>query len=253
MNTTAVTVVVGDKFSEFAALESTTTVSRLANLFDGLYADQQIPEVVLFGQGVSEGWRSYLTKRALATGRATEFIGGRQIDDRTGRKFCHKWNRHNVLITHPQQVSPKRYDMLLSIDDACEIMSDHVSGYHVQGMIFIEAARQAFLAVSECFLLPKDSKYYFVINKLDTTYHRFAFPLPTDITLEIMEYDSSRSDRYSAKVLIRFFQCGECVAESRAEYTAILEEKLLGKEKSMALAALGSTLQQASATAMVTQ
>lgn len=253
MNTNAVTVVVGDKFSEFATLEGTTTVSRLANLFDGLHAEQQIPEVVLFGQGVSEGWRSYLKKRALATGRGTEFIGGQQIDDRTGRKFCHKWNRHNVLITHPQQVDPRNYSMLLSIDDACEIMSDHVSGYHVQGMVFIEAARQAFLAVTECFLVPKDRKYYFVINRLETTYHRFAFPLPTDITLEIVEEDTSRADRYVAKVLIRFFQCGECVAESRADYAAILEEKLLGKEKSMALTALNSTLQQAAGAALVTQ
>lgn len=246
MQSQSVTVVVGDKFSEFATLEGTTTVSRLANLFDGLHSDQQIPGVVLFGQGVSEGWRSYLKKRALAGGIDTAFLGSQQIDDRTGRSFCHKWNRNNVLITHPQQVSPTHYSMLLSIDDACEIMSDHVSGYHVQGMVFIEAARQAFLAVSECFLLPKENRYYFVINKLDTTYHRFAFPLPTDISLEIVESDRSRADRYSAKVVIRFHQNGECVSESRAEFAAILEDKLLGKEKSMAISALGSALRQAS-------
>lgn len=253
MESQAVTVVVGDKFSEFATLEGSTTVSRLANLFDGLHANGPIPEVVLFGQGVSEGWRNYLKKRALAGGIDTAFLGSQPIDDRTGRNFCHKWNRHNVLITHPQQVTPTRYSMLLSIDDACEIMSDHVSGYHVQGMVFIEAARQAFLAVSECFLLPKENRYYFVINKLDTTYHRFAFPLPTEITLEIVESDSSRADRYSAKVVIRFYQNGECVSESRAEYAAILEDKLLAKEKSMAVSALDAALQQAAADTLAIQ
>lgn len=246
-------IVVGDKFAEFATLEGTTTVSRLANLFDGLRANQQMPEVVLFGQGVSEGWRSYLKKRALASGIETIFLGSQQIDDRTGRKFCHKWNRHNVLITHPQQVTSTHYSMLLSIDDACEIIADHVSGYHLQGMVFIEAARQAFLAVTECFLLPRENRYYFVINKLDTTYLRFAFPLPTDITLEIVEADSSRTDRYSAKVVIRFYQNGECVSESRVEYAAILEEKLLSKEKSMAISALNSTLQTAAEAALLTQ
>lgn len=253
MESQAVTVVVGDKFSEFASLQGITTVSRLANLFDGLHGSGQLPEVVLFGQGVSEGWRSYLKKRALASGIETAFLGSEQIDERTGRKFCHKWNRHNVLITHPRQITPARYSMLLSIDDACEIMADHVSGYHVQGMVFIEAARQAFLAVSECFLLPKENRYYFVINKLDTTYHRFAFPLPTDISLEIVESDSSRADRYSATVAIRFCQNGECVAESRAEYAAILEEKLLGKEKAMAVSALDATLRQAAGPALAMQ
>lgn len=131
-------------------------------------------------------------------------------------------------------------------------MVDHdVSGYHVQGMVFIEAARQAFLAVTECFLLPPENRYYFVINKLDTTYHRFAFPLPTDITLDIVEADTSRADRYSAKVVICFYQNGECVAESRAEYTAILEEKLLGKEKAMAELALDRALQAAADSALL--
>lgn len=253
MESNAVIVVVGDKFAEFATLEGTTTVSRLANLLDGLCDNQQMPEVVLFGQGVSEGWRSYLKKRALAKGIETTFLGSEQIDDRTGRKFCHKWNRHNVLITHPQQVTSTRYNMLLSIDDACEIMADHVSGYHLQGMVFIEAARQAFLAVTECFLLPRENRYYFVINKLDTTYHRFAFPLPTDITLEVVEANTSRVDRCSAKVVIRFYQNGECVSESRVEYAAILEEKLLAKEKSMAISALSSALQATASTELLTQ
>lgn len=242
MGKSTVTVVVGDKFSEFASLEGVTTVSRLANLFDGLTPVQEAPTVVMFGQGVSESWRSYLTNRTEERGFPTEFIGFQHITERTGRKFCHKWNRHNVLITDPKPTKPHQYEMLLSIDDACEIMSDHVSGYHVQGMIFVEAARQAFLAVTECHLVPKDQKYYFVINKLDIRYHKFAFPLPTEIEFDLDQVNDNHPNRLTAKATIRFYQCGDCVVEAFVDYAAIVEDHLIAKEKKMAIDCLTRTL-----------
>lgn len=242
MDNNTVTMVVGDKFSEFAALEGVTTVSKLANLFDGFTDINELPKKIVFGQGISESWRTYLKSRAEASGAQIEFIGERQISERTGRKFCHKWDRNNVLITDPQPSNPNQYSMLLSIDDACEIMSDHVSGHHVQGMVLIEAARQAFLAVTERFLLPKNEKYYFAINKFDTSYHKFAFPVPTEIRMDLKEVDRSREGRVAAKARISFFQCGECTCDMDVEYTAVLENKLQEKEKKMALAALAQTL-----------
>lgn len=242
MQKSAVTVVVGDKFSDFAALEGVMTVSKLANLLDGLVQADELPRQVVFGQGVSESWRTYLKNRVEEGEFPVEFIGERQISERTGRKFCHKWDRHNVLITDPRRTGLNEYSMLLSIDDACEIMSDHVTGHHVQGMVLIEAARQAFLAVTERFLLPKDEKYYFAINKFDTSYHKFAFPLPTEICFNLNEIDRRRDDRVSAKATVAFYQCGECVCEVAVEYTAVLQNRLLEKERKMALAALTSTL-----------
>lgn len=242
MQKNTVAVVVGDKFAEFGTLEGVITVSKLANLLDGLTPTQDLPRQIMFGQGVSESWRTYLKNRAEARGFSVSFIGDRQIDERTGRRFCHKWDRHNVLITDPKRVRFNHYTMLLSIDDACEIMSDHVSGHHIQGMVLTEAARQAFLAVTECFFLPKDEKYYFAINRFVISYHKFAFPLPTDIHFELNEVDKSRADRFAAKATIRFYQCGECVCDVDVEYTAVIESRLLNKEKKMALSALSKTL-----------
>ncbi|MFC6521849.1 AfsA-related hotdog domain-containing protein [Undibacterium arcticum] len=139
-----------------------------------------------------------------------------------------------MLITDPQHVGPKDYRMLLSVDDDCEIMSDHVSGHHLQGMVLIEAARQAFLAVTERFLLPDTGKYYFAINKFDVTYLKFVFPLPTEIHFELLEADDSRSERLSASAKIAFYQAGERVCEVDVSYMAIVETILSAKEKKLA-------------------
>ena len=65
------TVVVGDQFAEFATLEGAITVSKLANLFDGLTQDIAIPEAIMFGQGVSDSWLAYLKNRAQSRGLPT--------------------------------------------------------------------------------------------------------------------------------------------------------------------------------------
>jgi hypothetical protein len=121
-------------------------------------------------------------------------------------------------------------------------MSDHTTGCHLQGMLLIEAARQSFLAVTEWFLLDANQKYYFVINRLDVTYHRFAFPVGTEIDIALRNVDSSRGDRVAAEATIRFLQHGECVAEVQVAYTAILEDRLLQREAQMAQGALLQSL-----------
>lgn len=235
---------VGDKFSNFGALDGAMTVSRLISLFDGDAPEQELPARIIVGQGVSEGWLNYLKRRAEARDFPVEFVENKPISMRTGRRFSHKWQRNNVLITDPDIIGPNHYRMVLSIDDDCEIMSDHTTGYHIQGMVLTEAARQAFLAVTEWFLLPSDAKYYFVINTFNVSYMRFAFPVHIDVDLLLSEIDRSRDDRLAAKVLIRFRQQGETVCEAEIEYTAILEQRLSGKEKQMAEMALQQALVQ---------
>lgn len=237
-------VVVGDKFSEFAALEGVTTVSKLAHLLDDAGDKHELPEQVMLGQGISESWLMYLKKRARARGLPARFVGERLVSERTGRRHSHKWQRRNVLITDPKHVDGQQYQMFLSIDDECEIMSDHVTGLHIQGMVLVEAARQAFLAVTETFHLPGNEKYYFVINNFDIAYHKFAFPVPLEIRFDLTEADRSRPDRLAAKAHIRFYQCGECVCSVEVGYTAILESRLSAREAAMAQAALDHTLAQ---------
>ncbi|MBM3115832.1 AfsA-related hotdog domain-containing protein [Jeongeupia naejangsanensis] len=235
-------VVVGDKFAHFANLPGVMTVSQLAHKLDGAAQDEDLPTSVVIGQGVSEGWYTYLKGRFNARGVPVAFRGEEQITGRTGRRFSHKWQRRNILITDPQQTGLNQYHMLLSLDDDCEIISDHTTGHHIQGMVLTEAARQAFLAVSEWFLLPKNEKYYFVINKFNVDYTKFTFPLQVGIDFHIESLDQSRADRMSAKTKIRFVQQNETVCTAEVEYTAILESRLNPKEEQMAITALNNVL-----------
>lgn len=242
MEQSQVMVVVGDKFSDFGSLDGAVTVSQFAALLDGETANTAIPPRLLVGQGVSEDWRSYLRERAEARGLQLDLIEAPGTGRRTGRRFAHKHRRHNILISDPVQVGMQRYHCHLVVDDECEVMSDHTTGCHLQGMLLIEAARQSFLAVTEWFLLDADRKYYFVINKLDVTYHRFTFPVSTELDITLADVDRSRGDRVAARATIRFIQHGECVAEVETAYTAIQEDRLLQKESQMAQAAILQSL-----------
>lgn len=242
-------LIVGDRFAEFGALNGAITVSRFAAMLDGTAKNADIPERLIVGQGVSECWRAYLRDRAGARGLQVELADEPGSGRRTGRRFAHKHRRHNILITDPSQVGVQRYHCHLVVDDECEVMSDHTTGCHLQGMLLIEAARQSFLAVTELFLLDAENKFYFVINKLDVTYHRFTFPVSTEIDITLRDVDHSRADRVSAQATMRFLQNSECVAEVQATYTAIQEGRLLQREAQMAQAALTQSLAAAEAAA----
>jgi A-factor biosynthesis hotdog domain len=240
-------ILVGDKFKQFGAQEGAVTVSCLANLLDRPDAGKALPSRILVGQGVSEAWLSYLKARAEARNLDIEFIGERPVNERTGRRFAHKHQRKNILVTDPVQSGINRYECHLTVDDDCEIMSDHTTGHHIQGMLLVEAARQAFLAVTEWYLLENNAAHYFVINRMDVNYRQFAFPVATTITFDITEMDRSRPDRVSVKALVKFMQLGACVSEVLVDYSAIQQVRLEKREAQMAQDVLQRALAAAQA------
>lgn len=227
-------ILVGDKFNHFGAQEGAVTVSQLAKLLDRPGTDKALPSRVLLGQGVSEAWLAYLKARTQARGLDIEFVGERPVNERTGRRFAHKHQRKNILVTDPVQSGINHFECHLTVDDDCEIMSDHTTGHHIQGMLLVEAARQTFLAVTEWYLLDNDDPYYFVINRMDVSYRQFAFPVATTISFDISELDRSRTDRVTVKAVVKFMQLGQCVSEVLVDYTAIQQAKLEKREAQMA-------------------
>lgn len=109
-------ILVGDHFKQFGSQDGATTVSSLANLLDRPRASETAPAKVLLGQGVSESWLTYLKARAEAQSLDIEFVGERPVTGRTGRRFAHKHQRKNVLITDPVQNGLHRYECHLTVD-----------------------------------------------------------------------------------------------------------------------------------------
>ena len=158
----------------------------------------------------------------------------RRILDRANSLISHKRFEHNTLIGTPIRLAEKLFEIPVNIDERCELMGDHQTGQHVQGMILIEAFRQSFLAVTDYFF-PLDcaGSSYFVINELNTEFHNFLFPLPAHISYEILEQDANeRRARY--RIRMEVFQNGERCASSATSFTVYPAELLNCKEAELA-------------------
>jgi len=238
-------IVVGDKLEEFADRPGVATVSALARILE---TDRNPPREVLVGQGVSDSWMQLLERLARSRGLETEFVGADTLAHRASQQTSHKVKRENVLITDPVVVAEDRFASALVVDDGCELMGDHQTGHHIQGMILIEAARQMFLAVIERFLR-QGRKTYVVINKMDTSFSRFAFPLGIEITFDLKERIKETDERCGYDAEISFHQDGECLTTVRAVFTAFDKEILAPKERAMADKSVEAALEIAPAEA----
>ncbi|WP_415883798.1 AfsA-related hotdog domain-containing protein [Neptuniibacter sp. QD34_54] len=227
-------IVVGDKFTCFGSIPGAITASKLARIMEGYDKETPMPKVVVFGQGLSESWIEFFKSTNVENNLKIVFIEDKTSPVRAGRSQAHKVNRKNVLISSPSEVGENQFSMQLRLDDDCEIMADHTTGHHIQGMVLIEAARQSFLAVTEKFYLSKDKSYYFVINNMDVNYKKFAFPIETKINFDITSVKSIKDERFSATTDIDFIQNGESICTVNVKYTAILNENLSKKERDMA-------------------
>lgn len=239
-------ILVGDRFEDFAKQEGVISASGLRDFFLNNPA-VSYPDSVVVGQGVAEEVLHQLKTLAMSKGAETLFIGEDAVFERAGKDLSHKRLRKNILVTEPNEVTPCLYESQVVIDDDCEIMSDHTTGSHLQGMLLIEAARQMFISVTEKFISKNKGGYYFVINGMNATYFKFSFPVSTLVRFVISEVDHSRQDRVKVKARVMFFQLGECTSQVEVDYIAVETEKITRKEREMASEVVGTVIESSTA------
>ncbi|MBJ6760425.1 hypothetical protein JGU66_06595 [Myxococcaceae bacterium JPH2] len=226
--------VVGDKFVAFAGENpGVMTVSHLERLLEKNAIER--PLALIVGQGVSLERLAVLEERlqrSAAHDRVS--IQEARIRDRCSGKYTHKHFDRNTIITTPQKDDAANlYRSYLVLDDDCAEMSDHVTGHHLQGVVFFEASRQMLLAATERFWLKQLGRpYYFVLNEYNITYHTFGFPLPTDITMKVVEErgDSRQTGAVFLDIKVEFFQVGVCITEVFVKYAAFDKALLSARE-----------------------
>lgn len=247
--------VVGDKFSDFAAGKSAVTLSQLRALLTlppafPVVRDPAHDRLVLVpGQGLSDADLREMQALALSSAHKDAF----DLDlwqarpPRAGGALSHKRRAENTLISEPRRTGEHTFDLDLLVDENCEMMSDHQTGQHLQGMMLIEAARQSFLAVTEQFFLPQDAgKFYFVFDDLSVSYKRFVFPVDATLGYAIREMDPSPNrQRFVVEVTIE--QCGHEVAVVNGTFTVVKDARITRMESGMAREALESHLAVAAA------
>ncbi|MDO5704277.1 MAG: AfsA-related hotdog domain-containing protein [Paracoccus sp. (in: a-proteobacteria)] len=244
-------IVVADKFVDFAVNARTITLRHLFALFElpaHLLPDRARLEL---GQGVSDDD----CQKIISTVDGCKILSARWDIDalrdrpaRAGSDLSHKRKPRNTLICPPHQVQEGVFHLDLRIDQDCELMDDHQTGQHVQGMILVEAARQAFLAVTEQFFLTGfNHKSYFVITSMNTEFMGFVFPLAAHMEYRIISQDiNERRQRF--EVEIDLIQGQGIKARTTCAFTVYPDQVISEKEAMLASQAVslvhGEPLQQ---------
>lgn len=241
-------LVVGDKFRFFAEGKDVLTVSQVRALLTLPWITNDRAFVLVPGQGLGDD------DRAEILGLASRFPHGNRFDlslfagnaERAPRQLSHKRHPHNTLISAPRRLDDTTFELDLLLDEDGELLGDHQTGQHIQGIVLFEAGRQAFLAVTEAFYLPQQgNRYYFVIEKTSTSYKRFAFPVGMLLRYCVHGHEIDARNRHRGQVSQSFLQAGEEVATMEITFTAYDETWLAAKEAGLAVAACEAALIEA--------
>jgi hypothetical protein len=232
-------LVVSDKFHHFATRKDVITKSQLCSLlfsenviFTGSNKIHLIP-----GQGFSEKALNEIIEsmHASKNARYLDFSMWHNAPKRASKQLTHKHNLENILISTPERQSDKVFVMDMLIDEECEMMRDHQTGLHIQGMILVEAARQASMSVIEKFLINHiDEKLYFVFNNLTVNYNKFAFPLPSSLKVSIQKRDETKEKRRHYVMNVDVIQCGNVSASLSLDGTMMSDKVVLNMESRFA-------------------
>jgi hypothetical protein len=223
---TKATTIVGDKFGAFARNPGVICIGELEEKLK----EGKLEEDIDFdlGQGVSDDRVARLL--ALATVRSCRHHFLFERREKCGFRHVHKNRPENSMLSLPRRISESRFEADLLVDDAGELMSDHVSGQHLPGMVLIEASRQMIMAVTEEFFpesLP--GQRAFVWLDLDVKYSGYAFPVRTTLSYDVHVLDTSKRSRVSFTVGMTFHQGSvtPCSTTSQFElYAGRVIEKL---------------------------
>ena len=226
---------VGDKFSHFGIGKDVITLSQLKAILGmpKMLIANTGRVIVIPGQGLGDDDVEDILSLAAGTPDCGHFDFSlwHRLPKRASRMLSHKVRPENTLISEPRQIDEDIFELDLLIDEDCELMSDHQSGQHLQGMILVEAARQSLLAVTEAFFLPQDgSRFAFVFNDMSISYANFAFPLDARLRYVIKAKDIRGTKRLQFDVEITIEQCGVTSATFASTFTAFEEHRIASKE-----------------------
>lgn len=234
-------ILVGDKFQGFS--DNHDHIVTLGQLEKMVWEADELPiNQIVVGQGVCHRRLACIQTIMLRrfTDASPRIINYEQIMDQLNpalSKVTHKHHLQNVLISVPGQLTENCYQSKLAIHDATELLGDHMTGQHIQGMVLTEAARQMMLAVAELFMLEghERSQFYFILNKVESDYRRFAFPIETDVRLTIVDSARKKGNSLHAEVQVEFVQQEETLAVVTILFAAYDKDLIARKEHELAL------------------
>ncbi|MDW3716409.1 MULTISPECIES: AfsA-related hotdog domain-containing protein [unclassified Pseudomonas] len=240
-------LIVADRFDVFSKQRNVLTCSALRQSLGGRGVVQLKGSRFVAGQGLSSEQIDQFHDMALELGYVEEFRHWRTWADQepASVRLSHKRKKQNVLISTPE----RRGDVFVAgllLDANNELMLDHLTGQHVQGMVLTEACRQMFLAVTERFHLAdfQSVERYFVLNEMAMRFLAFAFPLPAEIRYRLLDMKQPRPDRVDVHADMEVWQGEQPVAGMTVRFS-VMDAELIGvRECRLAASALAAQLRR---------
>ncbi len=223
-------VVVADRFAQFARDERVYTLTGLLALLDsGAPTEPGGHWVVHFGQGI-DATDGDLLQAACEKSEGVV----RLADPETFRLaleppvVVHKDRPENVLLAGVHSPVPAHCRAELRIHRDNELVLDHHTGEHVQGIVIIEAMRQICIAQFETAIRPglAPAAYAGVWKRIDLSFQDFLFPLPATVESLIVESDLDRETNLKFRATTSVRQQDRIVATAIIEYSMIAQGRV---------------------------
>jgi hypothetical protein len=208
-------LIVGDQFGDFCSDESTITLKDFSHSLDtNIY---QGYEVVL-GQGIKHD-----TLQRLAQLSNTHDFNILERAEPASLEVTHKHDVKNIMISQPEKNEDGIYHLDFMLNDESDRLVDHVTGKHISGMAMVEAARQASIACSEIEFKLKDYdiKQGFIWKGMSVDFQRFTFPVPTNVTVEVVLQDGCTNKKLILSTIVKFIQSKESVCVIKNDFEII--------------------------------
>jgi len=236
-------IAVADGFAAFAQQDNIITFSKLFSALQQNVSSFFANTRFLAGQGLSKEQQHAIYGLATLRGYKQAFVNWfKWIKEPADTRITHKHRPENILISAPLQSNDDLYVSDLIIHDQNELMVDHQTGQHLQGMVLVEASRQIFIAVAEEFFLESGGGNYFVINSLGIEFQSFAFPLPAKVECRVVNKEIDKNNNMKFNFEIKIFQAEECAATVNAEFTVIKLSYINKREVALAEKKIASFL-----------
>jgi hypothetical protein len=230
-------VVVADRFAPFADGERVLTISDLLmRVSMEPSSEPRRPWTVHVGQGIeSADWR-VLESACQDNAAARMAVREAPLGARLAPAVVHKLRPENVLLADVRHLTTGYSAAELRIHCDNELIIDHRTGEHVQGMVIVEAMRQICIAQFETDYrrdLPA-FEYAGVWKRINLSFQDFLFALPATVAADVTFADLSRPTNLKFRVRTSICQNGSEVASAEIEYSMIKQERFANLEHAKA-------------------
>ncbi|MFF2085189.1 AfsA-related hotdog domain-containing protein [Nocardia sp. NPDC058176] len=238
-------VVVADRFLGISKDDRVHTVSGLVALLrSGRFHAADAELAVHLGQGITRHDLDYLEHVAAIHAPQARLRVVGEIAEPARRHHVHKYQDSNVLLAGLVREDENLFRADLRLDGDNELLLDHQTGEHVQGIVVIEAVRQLFLAAFELeYGVRRPQEHFYIVwNNVDLKFGSFLFPLPATLHAQLTPVSVDDPGKLQFLIETEVRQFGKPVASSRIEFAALPNERISQIERAKAAKAVDAYL-----------